>query len=80
MIKPANVAYVYPLSGGPRQELEVPEYLEMMDGLVIFNVEAGRADDLMSKNDQLVSLRLLIGDCLSKGLGLVVLAPERAAS
>ena len=51
MLKPANVAYVYPLSGGPRKELEVPEYLEKDMGLIIFNVEANNADDLMSSSD-----------------------------
>ena len=34
----------------------------------------------MSLNDQLYSLRLLIGDCTSKGLGLVILAPKSAAN
>lgn len=51
MVKPANIAYVYPLSGGSRLEIEVPEFLEKENGLVIFNVETGRADDLMSNKD-----------------------------
>ena len=61
-------------------EIEVPEYLEYDEGLVIFNVEASRNDDLMSINDQLISLRFLLTECSSKGLGLVVLAPKKVAS
>lgn len=49
MLKPENVAYVYPMND--RIEIEVPAYLEHDEGLVIFNVEAGRSDDLMNTND-----------------------------
>ena len=61
-------------------EIEVPEYLEHDEGLVIFNIESGRNDDLMSINDQLISLRFLLTECASKGLGMVVLAPKKVAT
>ena len=58
----------------------MPEFLEQDKGLVIFNVESGRADDLMSLNNQLVSLRFLLTECMSKGIGLVVLTPKNTAN
>ena len=51
MVKPPNISYVYPLSGARREEIEVPDYLAMEKGLIIFNVEAGNSNDLMSRND-----------------------------
>ena len=48
MSKPANVRPVYPMTA-PRKQLEVPSYLRDDPGLVIFNVEASFADDLMTR-------------------------------
>ena len=66
---------MYPLTQ-QRGEIEVPDYLAGQAGLVVFNVESGRDSDLMKRTDQQMSLRLLISECVSKGLGIVVLAPS----
>mmetsp|Transcript_41695 Transcript_41695/g.54916 ORF Transcript_41695/g.54916 Transcript_41695/m.54916 type:complete len:136 (-) Transcript_41695:812-1219(-) len=50
MMKPRNVEYVYPLAKD-RSELQVPDYLANESGLVVFNVEAARADDLMQHRE-----------------------------
>lgn len=58
-----------------REVFEVPDHLEQKSGLIIFNVEAGRDDDIMTLSEQKLSLRLLLGQLLGKGLGVAVLAP-----
>lgn len=78
MAKPLNVQYVYPLTVD-RTPVEVPDYLQDKKGLVIFNVEANREDDIMHRQDQMTSLRLLLGEAIGKGLGMVILCPPREA-
>jgi len=46
MMKPPNVAYVYPLTM-EREEVEIPASLAKKDSLVVFNVESERTDDIM---------------------------------
>ena len=79
MSKPNNIHYAYPMTA-PRTELQVPDYLKAVTGLVVFNVEASRSDDLMQFANQITSLRFLLGDCLNKGLGVVIFAPKKQAN
>ncbi len=46
MMKPKNIQYVYPMTK-ERVAIEVPDFLKDDQGLVVFNIEGNKVDDLM---------------------------------
>lgn len=59
--------------------MQVPDFLKDDQGLVIFNIEADLANDVMKEQEQTVSLRLMLGELFGKGIGVVIMAPFKQA-
>jgi hypothetical protein len=57
MYKPPNVVNVYPLTED-RFHVGVPEGLQQDDGLIIYNIESDRADDIMHDKNQVYAAGL----------------------
>ena len=59
--------------------MQVPDFLKDDQGLVIFNIEADLANDVMKEQEQTISLRLMLGELIGKGMGFVIMAPSKQA-
>ena len=57
MYKPPNVVNVYPLTED-RYLVEVPEGMAHDEGLIIYNIESDRADDIMHDKNQVYAAGL----------------------